>query len=211
MRRRRRGPGDDGVPDAGQVPDDARGRVAAAFAATPRTAFLPTELVGRAHEDRPLPIGKGQTSSQPTTVAQMLQLLDVPVGARVLDVGAGSGWTTALLAHLVGPDGVVVGVELEAPLAQWGAANLAALGRPWARLVQADPDVLGVPDDGPWDRVLVSAEAQELPQALVDQVAVGGRMVVPVRSRMLLVQRHGPGRGDVEVTEHGAYRFVPLR
>lgn len=204
------GPGHDGAgPGGGTAP--GTDRVAQAFAATPRAGFLPPEVAHLAHEDRPLPIGAGQTSSQPTTVARMLRLLDVPVGARVLDVGAGSGWTTALLAHLVGPDGAVVGVELEPGLAAWGARNLAATRRPWARLEPADPDALGRPDDAPWDRVLVSAEARELPQALVAQVAVGGRVVVPVRGRMLLVVRRGPAPGDVEVTEHGAYRFVPLR
>ena len=91
--------------------------VAAALGATPRAGHLPAEQVGFAHLDIPLPLFRGLTSSQPSTVARMLRELDVPRGASVLDVGAGSGWTTALLAHLVGPGGSVLGVELDLPTA----------------------------------------------------------------------------------------------
>jgi len=117
----------------------------------PRTAFLPDDVRSRADEDRPLPIGEGQTSSQPRTVAAMLRLLEVHSGHRVLDVGAGSGWTTALLAHLVGPAGSVLGVELSPALARWGAANVVASGHPWAQLREAAPGVLGAPEEAPFD------------------------------------------------------------
>ncbi len=182
--------------------------VDAAFRAVPRRAFLPRSQRPFASADRPLEIGHGQTSSQPSTVANMLRLLAVPRGAHVLDVGAGSGWTTALLAHLVGPDGEVLGVERRPDLAAWGAANVTRAAMPWARLVRSRPGVLGWPRDGGWDRVLVSAAADALPQPLVDQVAVGGRMVVPVRHVMLLVERDDDG--TVHVSEHGTYTFVPL-
>lgn len=183
--------------------------VAAAFAAHPREAFLPPDQRALAGEDHPLPIGHGQTSSQPSTVATMLRLLAVPRGARVLDVGAGSGWTTALLGHLVGPAGEVVGLERVPALAAWGAANVAARGQPWTRLEHARPDVLGAPQRAPFDRVLVSAEARRLPEELVDQLADGGVLVGPVAGRLLRVVRPGGGAAP-EVTEHGAYRFVPL-
>src|SRR6476661_7740427 len=95
-----------------------------AFQAVPRAGFLPRGARSRAGHDGPILIGHGQTNSQPRTVVDMLRLLDVRPGQRVLDVGSGSGWTTALLGHLTGPDGEVVGVELEPALARWGAANL---------------------------------------------------------------------------------------
>lgn len=179
-----------------------------AFAAHPRDGFLPAEQLRFATRDAPLPIGEGQTNSQPSTVARMLRLLDVPVGAKVLDVGSGSGWTTALLAHLVGPTGVVIGVELEPRLAEWGAANLAATGQGWATIEVAAPGVLGSPDRAPFDRILVSAEARTLPPALVEQLAVDGVMVAPVAAGLSVVRRMDSG---VDVTRIEGYRFVPLR
>ena len=178
-----------------------------AFAATPRRRFLPPAARARAAFDGPLEIGHGQTSSQPRTVRQMLRLLEVHPGQRVLDVGAGSGWTTALLAHLVGEHGRVVGVERIPELVTFGSANLAGTGRGWATIEQADTGRLGAPGGAPYDRVLVSAEATVLPDELVDQLADGGRMVVPVRGTMLLVVRAGT---ETHVTRHGTFRFVPL-
>ncbi|PFG43706.1 protein-L-isoaspartate(D-aspartate) O-methyltransferase [Isoptericola jiangsuensis] len=189
----------------GPVGDDAVGR---AFAAVDRRLFLPWAQRGHAAEDRPLPIGHGQTCSQPSTVAAMLRLLDVPPGTSVLDVGAGSGWTTVLLARLTGPAGTVLGVERVPELAAWGAANVARAAVPWARLLPAARGVLGAPRDDGWPRVLVSASPDVLPPALVDQVAPGGRMVIPVAGTMLVVDRAADG--SVQLTEHGTYRFVPL-
>jgi protein-L-isoaspartate(D-aspartate) O-methyltransferase len=183
-------------------------RVSEAFDATPRRGFLPRLSRGRAAYDGPIQIGRGQTNSQPRTVDAMLRLLEVREGDRVLDVGAGSGWSTALLAHLTGPSGHVIGTELEPTLVEFGSANLARLDRPWAWIEQADPAQLGWPTEAPYDRVLVSAEPLELPTELVEQVAVGGRMVIPVSGTMLLVERTPSG---LEVSEHGWYRFVPLR
>ncbi len=194
---------------AGRTPDDRAADVAAAMRAVDRAAFLPPDQRPHAYEDRALPLGHGSTGSQPSTVAAMLRLLAVPVGARVLDVGAGSGWTTALLARLVGPTGEVLGLELEPAVAAWGAGNVAAAGLPWARLEVADRDVLGRPRPGGWDRVLVSAAAAELPTALVEQLAPGGVLVAPVGRTMHRVVRRPDGGTDV--TTHGSYLFVPLR
>lgn len=189
--------------------------VSVAFAAVRREGFLPPHERGRAWYDGPIAIGNGQTNSQPRTVEDMLRLLDVRPGHRVLDVGSGSGWTTALLAHLTGPTGVVVGVELEPVLVAWGRGNLAATDQPWASISQAEAGVLGWPDGAPYDRILVSAEASSLPTQLVDQLATQpedpGRLVIPVRGEMLLVVRSGPDSEDVRITRHGYYRFVPLR
>lgn len=173
-----------------------------------RRRFLPEARRAQAREDYPLPIGNGQTCSQPSTVATMLRHLQVPPGARVLDIGAGSGWTTALLARLVGPTGKVLGLELEPELATWGSANLAAWAMRWARIEPATPGVLGRAIEGGWSRILVSASARVLPPELCDQLADGGRMVIPVRSTLWGVERHGD---ELESTNLGSYSFVPLR
>lgn len=180
------------------------------MAASPRVAHLTPDQRLYAAEDAPLPLFNNQTNSQPSTVATMLQLLDVPEGARVLDVGAGSGWTTAILAHLVGPSGTVIGVERDVELAEWGAENVAASGRTWARLVPARPGVLGAPEEGPFDRILVSAMAREVPLALVAQLVPGGVMVVPVRGRLLRVVRDDALDVGFRARRYGHYRFVPL-
>ena len=181
--------------------------VSAAFAAVPRAGFLPRSARRRAAYDGPIAIGHGQTNSQPRTVEAMLRLLDVRPGCRVLDVGSGSGWTTALLAHLTGPSGSVLGLEVVPDLVGTGAANLRATGFTWASIEQAPVDTLGCPERAPYDRILVSAAARTLPEELVSQLADGGRLVVPVDGTMLLVVTSGEDR---VVTEHGGYRFVPL-
>lgn len=201
-----------------------------------RRGFLRPESQELADADHPLAIGHGQTNSQPTTVANMLNLLRVPPRAKVLDVGSGSGWTTALLAYLVGSEGTVLGLELNPELAQWGAQNLAQHKMSWARIEQARPSELGRPVPGGYDRILVSAAASSLPHVLVAQLAQGARMVIPVQNTLLLVERapfldEGP-RGEpseledwglqadaledpvaneqIRITEHGGYTFVPL-
>jgi protein-L-isoaspartate(D-aspartate) O-methyltransferase len=182
-------------------------RVAAAFDAVPRREFLPAGVRDRESYDGPLDIGHGQTSSQPRTVAAMLRLLEVRPGHRVLDVGAGSGWTTALLAHLVGTGGRVVGVEVVPELAAWGEENVRRTSGDWASVREAVPGVVGVPEEAPYDRILVSAEADRIPEDLLDQLGDPGRMVLPVAGRMTRVIRRD---GDDEISEHGHYRFVPL-
>ena len=198
-------------PDRGQAHD----RLARAFATVPRAGFLPPGERWRADHDGPIEIGYGQTNSQPLTVADMLRLLDVRPGQRVLDVGAGSGWTTALLSVLVGPGGLVLGLEQVPALARWGADNVRAhaAGRTDvspASVEPADTGELGRSSAGPWDRILVSAMAQRLPETLVDQLTDDGRLVCPVAGHLLLVQRHGTSHHDRTITRHGAYRFVPL-
>jgi protein-L-isoaspartate(D-aspartate) O-methyltransferase len=183
--------------------------VDAAMRAIDRRGFLPLKQRWRADVDAPLPIGCDQTNSQPRTVVAMLRLLDVRPGHRILDVGAGSGWTTALLAHLTGPTGEVIGVELVPRLARWGAENLGKYAFEHASIRLSLPDVLGWPDAAPYDRILVSAAARQLPKPLVDQLGPSGLLVIPVRTTMLRVRARLDG--EPVVTEHGSYSFVPLR
>lgn len=182
-------------------------RVRAAFERVQRADFLPKGKRRFAREDAAVPIGHGQTNSQPSTVQAMLELLDVDPGMRVLDVGCGSGWTTALLGDLVGPEGEVVGVELVPELVTWGRQNLAGYDMPWAHIEPARDGTLGVPEQAPYDRVLVSAEATRLPEELLDQLVAGGLLVVPVRGRMAVARRTD---GEPEVHHAGWYSFVPL-
>lgn len=183
-------------------------RIDAAFRAAPRARFLPRGARFRAGVDGPIALGHGATCSQPRTVRDMLALLAPDAGDRVLDVGAGSGWTTALLAELVGPTGAVRGVELEPALASRGARTLAAGPWWWASIHPADPRVIGDPAHGPYDRILVSADAQALPPDLLGSLADESRLVLPVRGTMTLLVRSG---GADTVSSHGSYRFVPLR
>lgn len=208
--------------EASRDPRDPR--VAAAFAAVPRAPFLPPDQQGFAGVDRALPIGYDVTNSQPSTVRAMLELLAVRPGDRVLDVGCGSGWTTALLAHLTGPDGHVTGVEIIPEVLSACARALGVVpgqkhrnsagtgafdpGLPPLELHQARPGVLGWPDGAPYDRILVSADAAHIPVALVEQLTADGTLVGPVRGRMLRIHRR-PG-STPQVEEHGRYVFVPL-
>lgn len=185
----------------------APGLVERAFDTIRREDFLPTAQRGSAGEDRALNIGHRQTNSQPSTVSNMLRLLKVEPGHRVLDVGCGSGWSTALLGVLAGPSGRVYGVEIVPELVAWGRGNLQAYPMPWTSITQAAHDQLGLADQGPFDRVLVSAEADTLPGSLVDQLVVGGVMVIPVAGRMTVVRRTG---SEPSVVHHGYYSFVPL-
>ena len=168
-----------------------------------RRDFLPESARRHALADAPISIGHGQTNSQPTTVDNMLELLDARPGHRVLDVGSGSAWSTARLAEIVGPSGRVFGVERVPELVEFGRDNLAKYDFPWASIHQAG-NVLGLPDEAPFDRILVSAMAEQLPQELVAQLTPEGVMVIPVAGRMLRVGAAGGA------TAHGDYLFVPL-
>ena len=180
----------------------------AALAAVPRKDFLPPPLRAQAARDEPLPIGYGATNSQPWTVRFMLELLHVQPGNKVLDVGAGSGWTTALLAQLTGHTGAVVGVEIIPELVEQGRANMSP-DLTWAHIEQADPNRLGSPAGEPYDRILVSADAGMIPVELEDQLSVGGRMVVPADGVMWIIDRDRAGFHREPVFGY-RFGFVPL-
>lgn len=171
-----------------------------------REWYLPPEVRPFAGRDEALPIGWGSTNSQPWTVAFMLRLLDARPGMTTLDVGAGSGWTTDLLAWLVGEGGRVIGTELVAELAARSRGNLRA---PNAEIRVATRGVLGAPEDAPFDRILVSADAGGIPAELVGQLAPGGRMVLPAGGHIYVVSAP-PGRTPVTRRAPGEFRFVPL-
>lgn len=182
--------------------------IISAFEAIDRKDFVPEEFVGEAYEDYPLSIAGGQTISQPYTVAFMLELLQPQKGEKILDVGSGSGWTTALLAHIAGKKGKVIGMEIVPELVSFGSKNLAKYNFSHAEIRQAKEDVFGTPEDAPFDRILVSAAPDKLPQDLIDQLAPSGTMVIPVRNTMFKVTK--TKSGEIEKEEHGGFAFVPL-
>jgi protein-L-isoaspartate(D-aspartate) O-methyltransferase len=183
-------------------------RIQQAFKVMERRHFLPEDLRSEADDDRPLPIGYGQTNSQPSTVYQMLVWLDPQPGEKILDVGSGSGWTTALLSRLVGSGGVVYAVEIVPELVTIGERNCDALYIENVHFFKAGKKA-GLPIYAPYDRILVNAGAKELPNELVEQLKPGGKMVVPVRHTVLEITKRLNDKLDIR--SHEGFLFVPLR
>jgi protein-L-isoaspartate(D-aspartate) O-methyltransferase len=186
-------------------------RVLEAVAAVPRRLFVPERLRDSADDDRPLPIGFGQTISQPFVVAYMTEQLRLRGDERVLEVGTGSGYQTALLALLARE---VFSVEVVPELAERArAVLLGSLGLPNVSLRVGD-GALGWPEAAPFDRVLVTAATPEVPPALLEQLAPGGRMLLPVGPehdvQTLRIVERGNDGPDVEA-DLLPVRFVPLR
>ncbi len=179
-----------------------------AFKQVDRADFVPEEQRAAAYEDMPLPIGFGQTISQPYTVAFMLEQLQPQPGQNVLDVGTGSGWTTALLSACVGVAGKVYGVERIPELVAFGAHNLKKYHFPQASIHQSAPNALGMPQYAPFDRILVSAQATAVPQDLVKQLKNGGILVVPVGSSIHRIEKASDG--NIKTREFPGFAFVPL-
>jgi protein-L-isoaspartate(D-aspartate) O-methyltransferase len=182
-------------------------RVLAALATVPRHLFVPSPLRHAAHDDAPLPIGHGQTISQPYMVAVMTAAITPRRRHRVLEIGTGSGYQAAILAHLVEE---VYSVERLAALSTAAAERLAGLGYRNVAFRVGD-GTEGWPEAAPFDGILVTAAAPDVPPALLEQLAVGGRIAVPVGDLGLqiltIVERHGTG---TRRWTEGACRFVPL-
>jgi protein-L-isoaspartate(D-aspartate) O-methyltransferase len=183
-------------------------RVLDAFRTVPREAFIPDELAEIAYRDTPLPIGDGQTISQPYIVALMAEALILSGDDHVLEVGAGSGYAAAILSRLAAD---VIAVERVPELAATAAARLQELGYETVRVVAGDGST-GVADAAPFDAICVSASAPRVPRALVAQLAPGGRLVVPIgtpdEQELVRVRVDHVGRARTE--RLGAVRFVPL-
>jgi protein-L-isoaspartate(D-aspartate) O-methyltransferase len=185
-------------------------RVLAAMRRVPRHEFVPPVARGESYDDRPLPIGQGQTISQPYIVAFMTEVADPQPGQRVLEVGTGSGYQAAILAELCG---AVYTVELLPELAEQAAGRLERLGYKNVH-VKAGDGYQGWPEAAPFDAVVVTCGAKEVPEPLFQQLKEGGRLVIPVggpeeeQSLRLVVK--GPG-GAREVRDLLPVRFVPLR
>jgi protein-L-isoaspartate(D-aspartate) O-methyltransferase len=178
-----------------------------AFDLTPRHAFVPTGVRHRAYEDAPLPIGSGQTISQPSIHARYLELLQLKGQERVLEIGTGSGYQTVLLSHLVAQ---VFTIERIAALYTMAREAIARAGAKNVSMLLGDGTV-GWREYAPYDAILVSAGGPSIPQPLVEQLAEGGRLLVPVgpmeEQTLKLVTRRG---AEFETRDVAPVRFVPL-
>jgi len=178
-----------------------------AFKAIPRVKFLPPDVAIDAAQNYAIPIGFGQTNSQPETVELMLRWLEVEPGQNILDVGSGSGLTTGLLAHLIGRSGHVTAVEIIPELVEFGRDNCARLGIINATF-HAAGRIIGWPKHAPYDRILVSASGDTIPDALVRQLKPNGRMVIPVRESIIIMDKDE--QGNTTWLEQPGFVFVPL-
>lgn len=176
-----------------------------AFRNVDRADFILPEHSSSAYVDAPLPIGFSQTISQPYTVAVMLHLLEPQPGLSFLDIGSGSGWTTALLARIAGDRGRVLGLERRPELVQFGSRNLSRYPFSRARISRASI-ILGDPGQT-YDRILVSASASRFPEELTEQLNPGGILVIPVGHSIWKLRN---GDNGLEKEEYYGYSFVPL-
>ena len=172
-----------------------------------RAAFVPKHLRQHAYEDIALPIGSGQTISQPTTVAFMFEQLAPESGMRVLDIGFGSGWTTALLASIVGEHGEVHAIELVLEVFTRGRETLEQFNFTQVRLYNQS-GVFGLPKRAPFDRILVSAAADEIPSAFLEQLAEGGILVIPIINDIIRVVKESKTKFTKKMFP--GFVFVPL-
>ncbi len=175
----------------------------------PRELFVPQDSRHMAYLDLPLSIGEGQTISQPYIVAMMTEAMELSGGDRVLEIGTGSGYQTAILSALT-PRGRVVSMERVPALTQQARQRLQELGYRNVEVQQAGSS-LGCPSKGPYDAIIVTAAAPRLPESLLSQLAVGGRLVIPVGtlSQQELVQARRTDEG-LSLRVLGPCRFVPL-
>jgi len=178
-----------------------------AFRAIDRKYFVPHEFEEDTYVDAPLPIGKNQTISQPSTVAFMLEHLFPKKGDKVLDIGSGSGWTTALLCHIVTKEGSVLGLERVDELVKMGQNNLAKFDFTSHCRIQKAGDALGIPD-AQFDKILVSASAEDIPEALFNQLKIGGTLVIPVKNSIFKFKK--TAQTEIEAEEFQGFVFVPL-
>jgi len=178
-----------------------------AFRAVDRKYFVPDSFSEHIYVDAPLPIGNNQTISQPSTVAFMLEQLDPEEGDKVLDIGSGSGWTTALLCHIVGKKGSVTGLERMDTLVEQGKKNLSKLYFSSHCRIQRAGEKLGLPGKK-FDKILVSASADEIPEELFLQLTIGGILVIPVRNSIFKFKKVSDTY--VEKEEFYGFVFVPL-
>ena len=185
-------------------------RIIEAFLKIKREDFLPKDIKDLAEVNEALPIGFGQTISQPLVVAFMLELLQPREGEKILDIGSGSGWTSALLGEMVGKKGKVIAIEIIPELKEFGEKNVAKynfIEKGIVQFVCADGSK-GWEKEAPFDKILVSAEAKTLYLAWREQLKIGGRIVVPIENSIWLFEKKS--ENNFESKEYPGFVFVPL-
>jgi len=181
-------------------------RIIEAFRKIDRKDFVLPEFENSAYANVPLPIGENQTISQPLTVAFMFELLQPQRGDKALDIGSGSGWTSALLAEIAGKRGKVFSLEVIPGLCNFGKKNIEKY---FAGVLHICADgSKGYSQEAPYDRILVSAAADKMPRQLKKQLKIKGRLVIPVRNSIWLVERLAKNKFREE--EFYGFTFVPL-
>ncbi len=178
-----------------------------AFRTIDRKYFVPESYIDETYIDAPLPIGNYQTISQPSTVAFMLEKLDPKDGNKVLDIGSGSGWTTALLCYMVGDKGSVTGVERIESLVEQGKNNLSKFRFNSHCHIERAGEKLGIPGEQ-FDRILVSASADDTPEELFRQLKIGGILVIPIRESIFKFTKIS--ETEIKKEEFYGFVFVPL-
>ncbi len=182
-----------------------------AFRKVPRHEFVPENIRDSSYSDQPLPIGHGQTISAPSMIAIMMESLGLVPGQKVLEIGAGSGYNAALTAEIIGQKGKVVTVERIAKLAEFAEANLRRIGYGWVDVVAGD-GTCGYEKGSPWDRILVTACAPDIPEPLIAQLKEGGKLGLPIGKHCMFqtwVVAEKLGK-ELEMHEFGGCSFVPL-
>ncbi|MDP2664078.1 MAG: protein-L-isoaspartate O-methyltransferase [bacterium] len=185
-------------------------RIIEAFRKIKRVDFLPEDSKDLAEVDTALSIGQGQTISQPLVVAFMIELLEPKEGDKILDVGSGSGWTSALLAEIVGEKGKVIALEVVPELKEFGEKNVAKYGFTKEGRVEffcADA-TKGYSREAPFDKILASASGLRLPQPWKEQLRIGGKIVMPINSSIWLFEKEGDNQ--FKRKEYPGFVFVPL-
>ncbi|MFA5776823.1 MAG: protein-L-isoaspartate O-methyltransferase [Parcubacteria group bacterium] len=181
-----------------------------AFSEIGRIEFVPSEFEKEAEANIPLPIGYGQTISQPLTMAFMFELLNPEKGQNILDIGSGSGWTTALLSYIVGLKGKIIALERILELCEQGKKNTDKFHfvRDGIAEFYCEDGNNGFEKNAPYDRILVSAMTDDVPDALKSQLKIGGKMVIPVHNDIWYLEKKG--EDDFYKEEFPGFSFVPL-
>ncbi|MCP6719352.1 MAG: protein-L-isoaspartate O-methyltransferase [Patescibacteria group bacterium] len=185
-------------------------RIIDAFRKIKRVDFLPEDIKNLAELNEALPIGNDQTISQPLVVAFMIEQLQAQKGEKILDVGSGSGWTTAILSEIVGKKGRVMAIEVVSELKEFGEKNVAKynfIEKGITEFICADGSK-GYEKEAPFDKVLASASAQKVPKAWRKQLKVGGRIVTPIKSSIWVFVKET--ENIFKEIEYPGFVFVPL-